>query len=209
MWAIITLRPYLKGVRFSLRTDHGPLQWIMNLADASGRLARWRLRLLEYEFDIQYNPGREHHLADAMSRLPTGGGDVAEIEDEIPCFAVVEDPEEESTDSDYHLLCTSGEVANLDGTPWNPEVFALLQEQTDVTTIPVEEFLREQASDPYCKRVAEIIGIPGSQFEYNHQGYLLRKSPLDGTLQKFVPLALRPRVLSIALPSILGSPWWY
>ena len=108
VWAILTLRPYLQGVRFTLRTNHGPLQWILNLADAAGRLARWRLRLLEYEFDVQYNPGREHHLADGMSRLPTGGGDVAEIDDEIPCFAVVEDPEEGSSDPDYHLLWTSG-----------------------------------------------------------------------------------------------------
>ena len=142
-----------------------------------------------------------------MSRLPTGRGDVAEIDDEIPCFAVVEDPEEGISDTDYHLLWTSGEVANLDGTSWNPELFALVQEQTNVTPIAVEEFLREQASDPYCKRVAETVRIPGSQFEYNHQGYLLRKSSLDGALQKVVPLSLRSRVLYLShYPRFSGHP---
>jgi RNase H-like domain found in reverse transcriptase len=38
-WAILTLRPYLEGRRFIIRTDHHSLRWVLNLADAQGRLA--------------------------------------------------------------------------------------------------------------------------------------------------------------------------
>jgi hypothetical protein len=42
----------------------------MNLSDAQGRLARWRLRLAEFDFKVEYNPGSAQHAADALSRLP-------------------------------------------------------------------------------------------------------------------------------------------
>lgn len=40
-----------------------------------GKRARWRLRLQEFEFDVEYLPGRKNRAADAMSRLKTSGGD--------------------------------------------------------------------------------------------------------------------------------------
>jgi hypothetical protein len=43
----------------------------MNLSDAQGRLARWRLRLAEFDFTVEYHPGAAHHAADVMSRLPS------------------------------------------------------------------------------------------------------------------------------------------
>ena len=59
-WSILTLRPYLYGSAFKLRTDHEALRWVLNLADSSGRLARWRLRLAEYDYGVQYRPGVKH-----------------------------------------------------------------------------------------------------------------------------------------------------
>ncbi|CDF33132.1 unnamed protein product [Chondrus crispus] len=74
VWAIQTLRPYLERERFTVNTDHHSLRWLMNLADASGRLARWRLRLAEFDFDITYVKGIKNCLADALSRIPSRGG---------------------------------------------------------------------------------------------------------------------------------------
>jgi hypothetical protein len=52
-------------------TDHQALRWVLKLADAQGRLARWRLRLAEFDFQVEYRPGASNHAADTMSRLTT------------------------------------------------------------------------------------------------------------------------------------------
>jgi hypothetical protein len=67
--AVTHLRPYLEGKRFTARTDHHALRWDMNLADAQDCLARWRLRLAELDFRVEYSPGATHHAADGNSRL--------------------------------------------------------------------------------------------------------------------------------------------
>ena len=65
----------------------------MNLADAQGRLARWRLRLLEFDFEVAYYPGKDHHAADTLSRLPPPLLFAPEVplDTEIPCFNVEDD----------------------------------------------------------------------------------------------------------------------
>jgi len=73
VWAVLLLRPYLDGVRFTVRTDHSALRWILNLNDTTARLTRWRLRLMEFEFEVVHRKGIKHQAADALSRLETSG----------------------------------------------------------------------------------------------------------------------------------------
>ena len=44
----------------------------MALNDPTGRLLRWRLRLLEFVYEVVYRPGRVHQVPDALSRLKRG-----------------------------------------------------------------------------------------------------------------------------------------
>ena len=59
--------------------------------DPTGRLMRWRLRLMEFDYEIVYRPGRVHQVPDVLSRLshpePAGSEkDLGEIDDTIPTF---------------------------------------------------------------------------------------------------------------------------
>ena len=63
----------------------------MSLTESSGRLTRWRLRLPEYDFTIQFRPGRVHQVPDALSHLvsPTITDDprpTVEVGDDILTF---------------------------------------------------------------------------------------------------------------------------
>jgi len=86
VWAVTSLRPYIEGQHFTVRTDHEALRWLMTLTNSSGRLLRWRLRLSEFDFSITYRPGRVHQVPDALSRLLTPDGEERPVDDDIPAF---------------------------------------------------------------------------------------------------------------------------
>ena len=67
-WALETLKYYLLGRRFTLVTDHSPLQWMAKNKETNGRVTRWFLSLQPFNFSVIHRPGRHHGNADALSR---------------------------------------------------------------------------------------------------------------------------------------------
>ena len=41
----------------------------MDNANLTGRRARWQIRMMPYDYEIKYKPGRIHKNADALSRM--------------------------------------------------------------------------------------------------------------------------------------------
>ena len=62
LWAVTTLRHYIQGETFTVRTGHDALRWIMKLTESSGRLMPWRPRLSELDFKIQHRFGIVHQV---------------------------------------------------------------------------------------------------------------------------------------------------
>ncbi|XP_019628682.1 PREDICTED: uncharacterized protein K02A2.6-like [Branchiostoma belcheri] len=64
-------KTYLYGRRFTIESDHKPLEQIdrKNLTKAPARLQRLLLRIQEYDYHLKYKPGNEMLVADALSRL--------------------------------------------------------------------------------------------------------------------------------------------
>lgn len=69
VWAVNYFRHYIYGRKFTIVTDHSALKYLMEIKSPSGRLARWALKLQEYEMEIKHRAGRVHNNVDALSRI--------------------------------------------------------------------------------------------------------------------------------------------
>lgn len=65
-------RPYLWGQKFLIVRDQQPLKHLLEQRVATPDQQRWVAKLLGFEFQLVYRPGREYHVADALSRKEDG-----------------------------------------------------------------------------------------------------------------------------------------
>ena len=81
IWACKQFRSYLYGRKFTILSDHKPLQWLFNINDPGSRLLHWRLKLAEYHYEIKHISGTKNTVADALSRINiiTRSGKITEM----------------------------------------------------------------------------------------------------------------------------------
>jgi hypothetical protein len=75
LFGIERFRMYLYGLKFTVKTDHKPLVSMFSSINKHlpPRIERWVMRLIPYNFTVEYHPGRSNS-ADYLSRsnpLPT------------------------------------------------------------------------------------------------------------------------------------------
>jgi len=71
-----------------VRCDHRAFLSVLTIMSPNARINRWRLRLSEYNYEIRRKPGKDHKVADALSRPPTEGLDTSPLDEDIPVLAV-------------------------------------------------------------------------------------------------------------------------
>ena len=72
VWAITDqFHCYVYGSTFTVRIDNRILKWLQTLRKPTPRIARWILKLQEYEYEIVHRAGSANRVADALSRIPT------------------------------------------------------------------------------------------------------------------------------------------
>jgi len=155
VWLSLVLRPYVDGTSFTVRTDHAALKWMLHMDGAHGRLARWRLRLAEFDYVVQTWPEASQHAADTTSRISTPWRDEGAIHDTV------------------HWLALSNSSA-----AWQ------LPSETKgrlLSPLTLAELLEGQAEDGQCKEVrAAMDSNDKSRFHKDPNGLLVRAAPLDG-----------------------------
>ena len=68
VFALKIWRHYLYGETFQIFTDHKSLKYLMSQKELNMRQRRWIELLKDYDFTIEYHPGKANVVADALSR---------------------------------------------------------------------------------------------------------------------------------------------
>lgn len=141
-WAVSEkFKDYLWGAKVTVVTDNNPLVHLRT-AKLGAVEQRWVAQLANFDYEIQYRPGREHTNADVLSRLPvTGGANTTpcsiEMADEL-LVGVVEAP-------------GTQEEGLPTGWGWAPDRWRQLQEG-DVDLVTVRAYVEKGRLPPASER---------------------------------------------------------
>ncbi|XP_072093104.1 transposon Tf2-1 polyprotein isoform X4 [Arachis hypogaea] len=68
VFALKIWRHYLYGVKFLVFSDHKSLKYLFKQKELNMRQRRWMELLKDYDFELNYHPGKANVVADALSR---------------------------------------------------------------------------------------------------------------------------------------------
>ena len=180
VWALEKWRPYLEGRDCRVVTDHQALCWLFRKKKQNGRLARWILRLQDFRFQVIYRPGQQHHVPDALSRIPEGHvapivGVVSEVlpnQDNargdccaasgciVPDDELVDWIQCDDCDQWYHQACVhidSREAENVDRYSCPLCVEEATEEVVPPLEVTKDSLVKEQRNDPKLSLVIQML----------------------------------------------------
>ena len=68
VYGVTKFHHYIAGSSFTVVTDHQALLHLESAKSSSSRLARWALKLADYDFKVVYRAGGTHANADGLTR---------------------------------------------------------------------------------------------------------------------------------------------
>ena len=86
VFALKVWRHYLYGETFEFFTDHKSLKYLFTQQDLNMRQRRWMELIKDYDFVLQYHPGKANTVADALSRKRRTKSQVARVRCSLFCL---------------------------------------------------------------------------------------------------------------------------
>eukprot|EP00961_Rhodomonas_salina_P212261 2866155-Rhodomonas_salina.1 len=99
-------RQYLLPLQFTAQTDHNGLKYLKTQKHLSERQWHWLAFFSEYQFELNYRPGREMQVPDSLSRRPKSA---SEIEDLLR----LKPAEQDNTKFEIPLVTKDGKVTKI------------------------------------------------------------------------------------------------
>jgi transposase InsO family protein len=117
-------RPYLWGRRFVVRTDHYALKYMLDQRLSTVPQHQWISKLFGFDFSVEYRPGRQNTVADALSRR-----ELLEEPSLValsgPSFTLYDELRVE-LQADEHLRHLRDTITEACGVPWHVEAGLIL-----------------------------------------------------------------------------------
>jgi len=183
-WAMKKCRVYLAGIEFEVVTDHQPLIPILNKYTLdeieNPRLQRIRMKTQEFQFHAIWRKGKDHAIADALSRAP------------------ISEPTEEDVEiGDLPQLCRLSRVSQLQDEFAQP---ILPEPQADrlrevAAGDPDYQQLRETVTTGFPNEAKQLPSAVRPYWGIRHTLAVEEGIVLKGC-QIVIPRALRRQVLS-------------
>lgn len=82
-WAVHRFDQYVRGMNFTVETDHQLLVTLLGNADLDTmppRIQRFRIKLMRYQFRVVYVPGKQLATADTLSRAPEEKSSISQVD---------------------------------------------------------------------------------------------------------------------------------
>lgn len=122
VFALKIWRHYLYGEKFDHFFDHKSLKYLFSQKELNMRQQRWMELLKDYDYNLQYHPGKANVVADALSRKAEG----------IIALLMIQEWRMLETLAEYDMhLSRFGEKAYLCSMTVQPSlIYQILQAQT-------------------------------------------------------------------------------
>ena len=145
VWATEELRQYLLGKPFVLETDHSALKYLLTDKEAVGRIARWQLKVQEYDMKVKYRKGEDNIPADYVSRIVENPDGTLEVRHIIAEDPVLSTPPEQDHRATALIVLT---VADTDVHSGHQQAHKQLT---------LEEIRTAQQADPWIQQVQQFM----------------------------------------------------
>lgn len=185
IWVVLSLPPSAEGATFTIRTHHHVLCWILDLAEATGKLAPLRFRLMKFDYEALYRVELKRQAAGALSRMPANGSDLTTLRDHRAVISVIPSNKKKLFSKCKDTWAAYYVEMNL----------AIINSSSTL-----HKFFEGQKSDTYCNHIRQYVGLSNTTFIKDKDRILVRKVPFLGSIWKSVYASLCTKLLSLANP---------